>query len=198
MTGLTPYVICQDAARAIDFYVEVFAATETMRLAEPSGKIGHAGLTIEGATLMLADEYPDHGARGPRSIGGSPVHLHLYVADADAVVARAVAAGATVVRPLADQFYGDRSGTIEDPFGHVWVVATKQEALTTDEVERRLRVVDINALSALAPLPRAPVPRPSRPPAPHAAPRWSRRLFHRSHAAKRLGIRTCHTPQRRR
>jgi PhnB protein len=137
MTALTPYVICKDTARAIDFYTRVFAATETMRLAEPSGKIGHAELTIEGATLMLADEYPEHGARGPRTIGGSPVHLHLYVADVDAVVARAVAAGATVRRPVADQFYGDRSGTIEDPFGHVWMVGTKQEPLTTDEVERR-------------------------------------------------------------
>jgi PhnB protein len=86
---------------------------------------------------MLADEYPEHGARGPRTIGGSPVHLHLYVADVDAVVARAVAAGATVRRPVADQFYGDRSGTIEDPFGHVWTVGTKPEQLTAGEVERR-------------------------------------------------------------
>jgi PhnB protein len=137
MTALTPYVICKDAARAIDFYTRVFAATETMRLAEPSGKVGHAELTIEDSMLMLADEYPEHGARGPRTIGGSPVRLHLYVADVDAVVARAVAAGATVVRPVADQFYGDRSGTIEDPFGHVWTVGTKQEQLTTGEVERR-------------------------------------------------------------
>jgi PhnB protein len=137
MTGLAPYVICKDAARAIDFYVQVFAGTETMRLAEPSGRIGHAEIAIGGATLMLADEYPDFGARGPRAFGGSPVRLHLYVADADAVVARAVAAGATVVRPLENQFYGDRAGTIEDPFGHVWIVSTKTQEMTAREIERR-------------------------------------------------------------
>jgi PhnB protein len=137
MTALTPYVICKDAARAVDFYVRVFDAKETMRLAEPSGKIGHAEIDIGGSTLMIADEYPEHGAIGPRTVGGSPVRLHLYVDDADAVVARALGAGATVVRPVADQFYGDRSGTIEDPFGHVWHVATKTEQLAAEEIQRR-------------------------------------------------------------
>jgi PhnB protein len=137
MTALTPYVICRDAARAVDFYVRVFGAKETMRLAEPSGKIGHAELDIGGATLMIADEYPDHGAVGPRTVGGTPVRLHLHVDDADAVVTRALAAGATIVRPVADQFYGDRSGTIEDPFGHVWTVATKIEQLAAGEIQRR-------------------------------------------------------------
>jgi PhnB protein len=137
MTNLTPYVCCTNAAKAIDFYKAAFGATETMRLAEPDGRIGHAEVVIEGSTLMLSDEYPDHGVQSPTTLGGTPVNLHLYVPDADATVARAVAAGAKVVRPLADQFYGDRSGTIQDPFGHVWFVATRKEQLTADEVQRR-------------------------------------------------------------
>ena len=137
MTSLTPYICCQNAPKAIDFYKTAFGARETMRLAEPGGKIGHAELEIGGSMLMISDEYPDHDALSPVSIGGSPVKLHLYVDDADAVVARAVAAGAKVVRPLADQFYGDRSGTIRDPFGHVWFISTRKEALTADEVQRR-------------------------------------------------------------
>jgi PhnB protein len=136
-TALTPYLVCKDAARAGDFYVRVFDATESMRLAEPSGKVGHAELDVGGSTLMIADEYPDHGAVGPRTIGGTPVRVHLYVADVDAVVGRAVAAGATITRPVADQFYGDRAGTIEDPFGHLWNLATKKERLTPDEIQRR-------------------------------------------------------------
>ena len=137
MKSLTPYICCQDAPRAIEFYKAAFGARETMRLAEPSGKIGHAELDIGGSTLMISDEYPDYGALSPTSIGGTPVKLHLYVEDADAVVARAVEAGAKVVRALEDQFYGDRSGTIQDPFGHVWFVSMKKEDLTADEVQRR-------------------------------------------------------------
>lgn len=137
MTNLVPYICCKDASKAIDFYKTAFGATETMRLAEPSGRIGHAEVTVEGATLMISDEYPDHGVLSPTSIGGTPVTLHLYVPDADATAARAVAAGATIVRPLADQFYGDRSGTLRDPFGHVWFVATRKEQLTATEVQRR-------------------------------------------------------------
>ena len=137
MTGLVPYIICDGAARAVEFHVQVLGARETMRLAEPSGKIGHAELDIGGALLMLADEYPDYGALGPRSVGGTPVRLHLYVGDVDAVVARALAAGATLVRPVQDEFYGDRSGQIEDPFGHVWVLSTRKEQLSTVEIERR-------------------------------------------------------------
>ena len=137
MTSLVPYICCKDAPKALEFYKTVFGARETMRLAEPSGRIGHAEVEIGGSTLMISDEYPDHDTRSPTSIGGTPVKLHLYVDDADAVVARAVTAGAEVVRPLADQFYGDRSGTIRDPFGHVWFVAMKKEQLTADEVQRR-------------------------------------------------------------
>jgi PhnB protein len=137
MTSLTPYICCQNAPEAIEFYKTVFGARETMRLAEPSGKIGHAEVEIGGSMLMISDEYPDHDALSPPSVGGTPVKLHLYVEDADAVVARAVAAGAKVIRPVEDQFYGDRSGAIRDPFGHVWFVSMRKEALTADEVQRR-------------------------------------------------------------
>ena len=137
MTNLAPYVICREAARAIDFYTQVLGATETMRLAEPSGKIGHAELTLGGVVLMLADEYPDHGVLAPPSVGGTPVRLHLYVDDVDAVVDRAVGAGATISRPVEDQFYGDRSGQIVDPFGHLWVLSTRKEALSTAEIQQR-------------------------------------------------------------
>ncbi|TMA62302.1 MAG: VOC family protein [Deltaproteobacteria bacterium] len=137
MTNLSPYLCCKDATRAIEFYRKAFGAKETMRLAEPSGRIGHAELEIAGAPVMLADEYPDFGILSPTSIGGTPVKLHLYVDDVDALVARAVAAGAKVVRAVEDQFYGDRSGQIEDPFGHVWFVATRKEHLSTAEIQRR-------------------------------------------------------------
>ena len=137
MKSLTPYICCQDAPRAIEFYKKAFGARETMRLAEPSGRIGHAEVDIGGSILMISDEYPDYGALSPTSIGGTPVKLHLYVDDADAVFARAVEAGAKVVRALEDQFYGDRTGTIQDPFGHVWLVSMKKEDLTADEVQRR-------------------------------------------------------------
>src|SRR5207253_2925010 len=126
LTHLSPYLCCKDATRAVESYRKAFGAKETMRLAEPSGRIGHAELEIAGAPVMLADEYPDFGILSPTSIGGTPVKLHLYVDDVDALVARAVAAGAKVVRAVEDQFYGDRSGQIEDPFGHVWFVATRK------------------------------------------------------------------------
>lgn len=137
MTDLAPYVICRGAARAIDFYSQGLGASETMRLEEPSGKIGHAELALGDAILMLADEYPDHGVLAPPSIGGTPVRLHLYVDDVDAVVRRAVGAGATIARPVEDQFYGDRSGQIVDPFGHLWVLATRIERLSVAETQRR-------------------------------------------------------------
>jgi PhnB protein len=137
MTRLAPYVICRDAARALAFYTDVLGGTETMRFAEPSGKIGHAEVALGGGTLMLADEYPDHGALAPPSVGGTPVRLHLYVDDVDAVVARAVASGATLARPVEDHFYGDRAGQIVDPFGHVWVLATRKESLSVAEMQRR-------------------------------------------------------------
>lgn len=138
---VTPYLCCADAARAIAFYVAAFGAREEFRLAEPDGKIGHAQLRIGEAPIMLADEYPDHGVRSPRSYGGSPVSLKLDVPDVDAFVAQAVAAGATVVRPPADQFYGERSAKLEDPFGHAWHVATTIEQVSVAEMQRRFKAL---------------------------------------------------------
>ena len=137
VNAITPYLCCRDAAAAIEFYKNAFGATEDYRLAEPGGRIGHAEIRINGAPLMLSDEYPDMGVLSPQSLGGSAVAIHLYVADADAVEAKASAAGAKIVRPVADQFYGDRSGTLEDPFGHRWFVSTRKEVLSGAEVKRR-------------------------------------------------------------
>ncbi|MBX6367057.1 MAG: VOC family protein [Rhodospirillales bacterium] len=135
--AVTPYLVCADAERAIDFYEKVFGAEERMRIAAPDGKIGHAELVIGGSTIMLADEHPEMGARAPGAFGGSPVTLVLYVADVDATVARAVESGARVQRPVEDKFYGDRMGTIVDPEGHVWHVATHVEDVPQDELLRR-------------------------------------------------------------
>ena len=135
--SLTPYLCVSDAARAIEFYDKAFGATLIMRLAEPGGRVGHAELQVGDSVIMLADEHPEYGVRSPQAFGGSPVSLHLYVEDVDAVVARAVAAGAKVVHPVADKFYGDRSGRVEDPFGHVWDIGTHKEDVSPAEVERR-------------------------------------------------------------
>jgi len=139
--GLTPHLVVDGAAAAIDFYVAVFGARESLRLSEPGGKVGHAELLIGTSRLMLADEYPDFGARGPAAIGGTPVGLHLYVADVDASIRRAEAHGATVLRPAQDEFYGDRSGVIVDPFGHRWHLATRGETIAPDELQRRWRAM---------------------------------------------------------
>src|SRR5882757_3636477 len=122
--SVTPYLIVQGAARAIEFYKNVFGATERMRLPSPEGKVAHAEIEIGGSVIMLADERPERGAKSPDTIGGTPVCLHLYVADADAVFAKAIAKGAEQIRPVEKQFYGDRSGMFSDPFGHSWNVAT--------------------------------------------------------------------------
>lgn len=137
--GLTPYLTVNDGAAAIEFYKKAFGATEVMRMPGPEGKgVGHADLLLFGRMhLMLADEYPDMGHRSPRTLGGTPVLLHIYVEDVDATVERAVAAGAKIVRPVADQFYGDRAGGLEDPFGHHWYFATTKEIVTGEELERR-------------------------------------------------------------
>jgi PhnB protein len=119
---VTPYLACRGAAQAIAFYKKAFGAVELMRMPGPAGGIGHAEVRIGDSRVMLADEYPDMNFLAPR--GGSPVHIHVYVRDADALAKRAVAAGAKLVREVADQFYGDRLGTLEDPFGHVWHLAT--------------------------------------------------------------------------
>ena len=132
-----PYLIVQGAAEAIDYYKKAFGATEVMRMAGPDGKIGHADLVVAGGHVMLADETPRMDQRGPKSIGGSPVSLCLYVDDVDEVVKRAVAAGGTLTRPVADQFYGDRTGGLVDPFGHVWFVMTHVEDVSDEEMRKR-------------------------------------------------------------
>ena len=135
---ITPYLIARDAARAIDFYKRSLGATELLRLAGPDGKIMHAELKIGDSVVMLADEFPAMGALSPQTVGGSPVILLLYVEDVDAQTARAVEGGARVVRPIQDQFYGDRSGTIIDPFGHQWTLATHQEDVAPEEIQKRM------------------------------------------------------------
>jgi PhnB protein len=135
---LAPYLIVKGAARAIEHYVKVFGATEIYRLVEPSGKIGHAELEIAGSRFMLADEYPDWGALSPVTVGGSPVSLHLYVDDVDALVARAVDAGATLLRAVKDEFFGDRTAQVVDPFGHKWFLATHQTDVSPEEMQRRM------------------------------------------------------------
>ena len=134
---LSPYLCVDGAARAIEFYVDVLGATERMRMAEPDGKIGHAELELGGSVIMLADEYPDVGHLSPTRIGGTPVTLHAYVEDVDAVFEKALAAGAKALRPVENQFYGDRSGQFEDPFGHRWSVASHVEDVDSEEMARR-------------------------------------------------------------
>ncbi|ABC80305.1 VOC family protein [Anaeromyxobacter dehalogenans] len=136
--ALTPYLVMKDAARAIDFYRQVFGAVELMRMPGPEGRVGHAELKIGDARLMLADEHPEMGALGPKSIGGTAVGLVVYVPDVDATVARAVAAGATVKGAVEDKFYGDRMGSIVDPFGHLWHVGTHKEDVSPEEMQRRM------------------------------------------------------------
>jgi PhnB protein len=133
----TPYLIVNDAAKALEFYKKAFGATEKMRIPAPGGKVGHAEIQIGDSPIMLADEHPEIGARSPQSFGGSPVSIMLYVEDVDAFVKRAVTAGAKVLRPVEDKFYGDRSGTLADPTGHVWHVATHKEDLSLEEIKRR-------------------------------------------------------------
>jgi len=135
--GATPYLCCRDAARAIEFYKKAFGATEVMRLADPTGKVGHAEIRIGEAMIMLADEHPEFGFRSPLTYGGSPVGIHVYVDDVDSFFKQATAAGATMSRPPTDQFYGDRSGSLTDPFGHVWHFATHTEDVSPQELQRR-------------------------------------------------------------
>jgi PhnB protein len=135
--NMTPYLIVNGAARAIEFYTKVFGATEKMRMPSPGGKVGHAELTLGDSMIMLADEHPEIGARAPSAYGGSAVSLMLYVPDVDATVATATAAGAKILRPVENQFYGDRMGTIADPFGHQWHVATHVEDVPPDEMAKR-------------------------------------------------------------
>jgi PhnB protein len=132
-----PYLRVSDANAAIDFYARAFGAKELLRLTEPGGRIGHAEIKIGPATLMLADEYPEQGILGPRALGGTTFSLHVHVGDVDAAFEQAVKAGATVVRPLKDQFYGERSGTVRDPFGHEWLLGGHLEDVSSEEMQRR-------------------------------------------------------------
>jgi PhnB protein len=134
---VTPYLHVDGASAAIEFYATVFGATERMRMPEPDGRIGHAELQIGESLIMLSDEYPELGVRSPKALGGTSVTMSVYVEDVDGVFDRALQAGATVLRPIQDQFYGDRSGTLEDPFGHRWSVATHIEDVPPEEMEKR-------------------------------------------------------------
>ena len=134
---VTPYLIVKGAAEAIEFYKRAFGAKELLRMADPHGRVGHAEIKIGDSVIMLADEHPAMGYRGPRSLGGSSVSILLYLEDVDAVFERALEAGAKAQRPVANQFYGDRTGTLEDPFGQVWTVATHVEDVPPEEMRRR-------------------------------------------------------------
>ena len=134
---VTPYLIIDGAAAAIEFYEKVLGAKERFRMDAPGGRLGHAELELGESLIMLADEFPDMDIRGPKTFGGSPVMISVYVEDVDAVFDAALAAGGTSVRPVEDQFYGDRSGQFEDPFGHHWSVATHVEDVPPEEMEKR-------------------------------------------------------------
>lgn len=137
---ITPYLIVADAAAAIDFYQRIFGATERTRLTMPGGKIGHAELLMGGSLLMLADEFPDMNIRGPQPGSEAPaaLHLYVYVEDVDDTVARALGAGAKLQRAVATQFYGDRSGSVIDPWGHQWSIATRVEDVSPEEMRKRV------------------------------------------------------------
>lgn len=135
---VTPYLHVDGAAEAIDFYIKVLGAEERMRMPAPEGKLGHAELTLGNSVIMLADEFPDMGAVGPKSVGGASVTIHTYVEDVDAVHRAALEAGATEVSAPENQFYGDRSAQFEDPFGHRWNVATHVEDVAPEEMEKRM------------------------------------------------------------
>ena len=134
---VTPYLILSGASDAIAFYEKALGSEEVLRLADPGGKVHHAEISIGDSRVMLADEHPEIQALSPKTVGGLPVSIHLYLEDVDRAVERAVAAGAKLVRPVADQFYGDRVGGIEEPFGYRWFVATHKEDLTIEEIRRR-------------------------------------------------------------
>jgi PhnB protein len=135
---VTPYLAVDGADAAIKFYSDVFGATERVRMPAPGGKVGHAELRLGDSLIMLADEFPDMGSRSPKAVGGTPVTISVYVEDVDSVFDRAVRAGAKALRPVENQFYGDRTGTFEDPFGHHWSVATHVEDVPPDEMAKRM------------------------------------------------------------
>ncbi len=139
MHTITPHLVCKDAAAAIEFYKEAFGAVEEMRLPGPDGKLMHAMLRIGDSKLMLVDEFPDMHVRGPQALGGSPVTIHLSVADADAAFRRATAAGASVRMPVTDMFWGARYGLVQDPSGHLWSIATQVRNLTPEQIVEAMK-----------------------------------------------------------
>jgi PhnB protein len=137
--SVTPYLIVRGGAEAIEFYKKAFGATELFRFPTPDGKIGHAEIKIGDSPIMLADEFAEMGYKGPQSLGGSPVSIMIYVEDVDTIFNQAVTAGATIKEALQDKFYGDRMGTVTDPFGHVWHVSTHKEDVSVEEMQERLK-----------------------------------------------------------
>ena len=145
-SSVTPFLIVKGGAKAIDYYKKVFGATELMRFDGPDGHVSHAEIQIGSSRVMLADEYPDMGFRSPQSLGGSGTGLMLYVDDVDRVFMRAVEGGANVQQAVKDQFYGDRSGTLVDPFGHIWTIATHVEDVPPEELQRRAEAASAQAV----------------------------------------------------
>jgi PhnB protein len=134
---VTPYLAIKNAAKALEFYKTAFGATETYKLMMPDGRLGHAEISIGDSVIMMSDEFPEYGGNAPETLGGSPVSIHLYVEDVDAFFKKALAAGAKERKPVTDQFYGDRTGQLEDPFGHLWWVATHKEDVAPEEIQKR-------------------------------------------------------------
>ena len=138
---VAPYLAIKNAASALEFYKKAFGAIETYKLIIPDGRVGHAEIRLGDSLIMLADEFPEFGGKAPESLGGSPVSIHLYVDDVDVFVKKAVGEGARELKPVADQFYGDRSGQLQDPFGHLWWVATHKEDVAPEELQKRVRTL---------------------------------------------------------
>jgi PhnB protein len=138
---VTPYLAIKNAAKALEFYKKAFGATETYKLMMPDGRLGHAEIRLGDSMIMLSDEFPEYGGKAPDTLGGSPVSIHLYVEDVDAFFKKALAAGAKERKPVMDQFYGDRSGQLEDPFGHLWWVATHKEDIAQEELQNRVQAM---------------------------------------------------------
>lgn len=139
--SVTPYLAIRNAVEALDFYKRAFGATEKFRLMMPDGRLGHAEIQLGDSIIMLSGEFPEYGGKVPETLGGTPVNIHLYVEDVDSFFKRAIEAGAKECKPVMDQFYGDRSGQLEDPFGHQWWVATHKENVPPDEMKKRLEVM---------------------------------------------------------
>jgi len=138
---VAPYLAIKNALSALEFYKKAFGAIETYKLIVPDGRLGHAEIRLGDSLIMLSDEFPEFGGKAPESLGGSPVSIHLYVDDVDAFVKKAVAAGARELKPVADQFYGDRSGQLQDPYGHLWWVATHKEDVAPEEMQKRVQAL---------------------------------------------------------